>query len=92
MVGPKGTQTRAVGIMIDKIHPYIQFSSNRVSMKNVQGCISSNIIPTTLVCAPFGPTIPTYFFNLLWVELVALQWSRIHAACRCTVWRLDCPG
>ena len=28
--------------------PYIFFSSNRVSMKNVWGCILSVIIPTTL--------------------------------------------
>ena len=33
-------------------------------MKSVKGCISSVIIPTTLVCVLFGLTIPTYFFNL----------------------------
>ena len=36
---------------MDKMHPYVQFSSNGVSMKNVQE--SSRplaIIPTTLVC------------------------------------------
>ena len=64
MVGPKSTQTRVVGMIADEMHPYILFSSNGVSMKNVQGCISSFIIPTLLVCVLFGPTIPTYVFNL----------------------------
>ena len=41
MVGPKSTQTRVVGIIMDERHPYILLSSNRVSMKNVQGCFSS---------------------------------------------------
>ena len=35
-------QTRVVGIT-DKIHPYIQFSSNRVSMKSV-GMLSSLLL------------------------------------------------
>ena len=35
MIGPKSTQTRVVGIIMDEMHPYIQFSSNGVSMKNV---------------------------------------------------------
>ena len=38
MVGPKSTRTRVVGIITDEIHPYILFSSNGVSMKNVYGC------------------------------------------------------
>ena len=35
MVGPKSTQTRVAGIITDEMHAYVQFSSNRVSMKNV---------------------------------------------------------
>ena len=35
MVGPKSIQTRVVGIITDEMHPYILFSSNGVSMKNV---------------------------------------------------------
>ena len=37
MVGSKSTKTRMVGI-IDKMHPYTIFPSNRVSMIVVQGC------------------------------------------------------
>ena len=37
MVGPKSTQTRVVGIITDEMHPYIQFLSNRVSMKKCVG-------------------------------------------------------
>ena len=31
-------------------------------MKTIFGCILSIIIPTTLVCVLFDPTIPTYTF------------------------------
>ena len=65
MVRPKNMQTRVVGIITDEMHPYILFSSNVVSMKNVWGCISSVIIPTTLVYILFGPTIPTYTFQFI---------------------------
>ena len=34
MVGPKSAQTCVVAIT-DEMHPYIQFSSNRTSVKNV---------------------------------------------------------
>ena len=33
MVAQKSTQTRVVGKITDKVHPYILFSSNMVSMK-----------------------------------------------------------
>ena len=58
MVGPK------VEIIMDEMHPYIQTSSNRISMKNVQGCISFVIILTTPVCVLLALPSPTYFFNL----------------------------
>ena len=51
--------TRMVGI-IDKIHPYTTFSSNRVFMQNCVGMHLVYIIPTILVCLLFDPTIPSY--------------------------------
>ena len=36
-IGPKSIQTRVVGIITNEMHPYIQFSSNRVSMKMCRG-------------------------------------------------------
>ena len=65
MVRPKSTQTKVVGMIIDKMHPYILFSSNDISMKYVQGCISSVIIHTTLVCVIFGPTNPNLLFQFI---------------------------
>ena len=63
MVWPKSTQIRVVGIITDKIHPYTFFET--LLLENcMQRCISSVIVPTTLVCVLFGPTIPIYFFNL----------------------------
>ena len=35
MVGLKNKHTRVVGIIKDEMHPYILFSSNKFSMKNV---------------------------------------------------------
>ena len=51
--------TRMVGI-IDKIHPYTIFSSNRVFMQNCVGMHLVYIIPISLVCLLFDPTIPSY--------------------------------
>ena len=58
MVGSKNTQTRVVGIT-DKMYPYTFFIET-LSLENwMQGCISSAIIPTTLICAgkstDYGP-------------------------------------
>ena len=37
MIGPKSTQTRVAGIItLDQMHPYILFSSNKISIKCVQ--------------------------------------------------------
>ena len=46
------------------MHPYTFFTETLLLENKKKGCISSVIIPTTLVCVPFGPIIPTYFFNL----------------------------
>ena len=56
------TRSSAVDIrdfITDEMHPYTFFIETLLKI----GCISSVIIPTTLVCVLFGPTIPTYFFN-----------------------------
>ena len=63
MVEPKSTQTRVVEIITDKMHPYTFFIETLLLENWMQGCILSVIIPTTLVCVLFGPTIPTCFFN-----------------------------
>ena len=63
MVGPKSTQIRLVGIITDEMHPYTFFTETLL-LENKKGCILSVIIPTTLICVLFGPTIPTYSFNL----------------------------
>ena len=60
MVGMKSTQTR-VGIIMDKVHPTTYFHATKISMKDVQGCIFSVIIPTALVCVLFAPIVPTYY-------------------------------
>ena len=64
MVGPKSTLTRVVGIIIDEMHPYIQVSSNEVSMKMCRDASRLLFSLLLLVCVLLGPTIPTYFFNL----------------------------
>ena len=46
-------------------------------MKTMQGCILSVIIPITLVCVHFDPTIPTYFFNFI---LVLFEWYNNNGA------------
>ena len=62
MVRPKSTQTRVVGIMTDEMYPYTL--ETPLLENKMEGSIPFVIIPTTLVCVLFGPTIPTYFFNL----------------------------
>ena len=65
MVGPKSTQARVVGIITDEMHPYTLFIETLLLENKMQGCISSIIIHTTLVCVFSHPTIPICFFNLL---------------------------
>ena len=46
------------------MHPYTFFIETPLLenwMQLSEGCISSIIIPTTLVCVTFGSTIPTYY-------------------------------
>ena len=52
-IGPKSIQTRVVGIITDEMHPYIQFSSNRVFYENVQRCILSVILSQLLTKQTF---------------------------------------
>ena len=61
MVGPQSTQTRVIGIIMDKMHPYILFSSNRISMKM---CRDASRLLLSLLLLFVYPTIPTHFFNL----------------------------
>ena len=58
----KSTQIRVIGIIADEMDPYIFFSSNRVSMINVHGCISS---------APLQ-FIYLYLYNIIYKVGVAL--------------------
>ena len=51
------TQTRVVGMIINKMHPF--FHRNSVTW----GCILFVIFPTTLVCVLFEATIPTLIFS-----------------------------
>ena len=49
---------------MDEMHPYTFFIETPLLenwMQLSEGCISSIIIPTTLVCVTFGSTIPTYY-------------------------------
>ena len=59
MAGPKSIQTRVVGIITDEMHPYIQFSSNRVSMKMCRDYLICYYPYYSCLCT-FCPTIPTY--------------------------------
>ena len=64
MVGPKRTQTRVVGIITDKTHPYLIFKQQGV-YENVWGCILSVIVPNTLVLyflALSSPLTSLYLF------------------------------
>ena len=88
MVGPKITQTREVGIIKDEMHPYTFFiETSLFENKMYYGCISSLIIPITLVCVIFGPIIPTssiylfvfytclYMYTELWHENAGHSYS-----------------
>ena len=52
MVGPKSAQTRVVGITYE-MNPYTFFIETPLLENKKYGCISSVIIPTTLVCVHF---------------------------------------
>ena len=60
MVGPKSTQTRVVGIIIDEMHPYILFKFQVIGFYEKR--VGMHLVcyyPHYLVCVLFGPTIPT---------------------------------
>ena len=59
----KNLQITIVGIITDKMHPYIVLHRN--SLENIVRCTLSVSITTTLVCVLLDSTIPTYFFNIL---------------------------
>ena len=58
------TQTRVLGIITDEMHPYILFSSNRVSIKMCRDASHLLLSLLLLFVSLSAPTIPTYSFNL----------------------------
>ena len=64
MIGAKSTQTSSRDNHRQDAS-YTFFMETIVAGKYVVGCTLSVIIPTTLVCVLFAPTIPTYFYFIL---------------------------
>ena len=78
MVVQKSTQTRVVGKITDKVHPYILFSSNMVSMKTEVRDAPCLLFSLLLLFVYFFAPPSLLEFNCFFLYLLPLLFLIIH--------------